>query len=257
MDKEYYDDTFGLLPEKGTLSFNNIVYSVQYNIGRKLKKLPPNPDLEYLKLHIHLTHSFMGGYVPKNSHDNITYKIAALQEYPEINKYMNPKYLSKKIGWYRIWDVIIYHFLYEQNVIKQFIYSSLMFIPAIQTLFSVYSKHKIRPKLWKDRWKWWYLPKKELDYYEYATFTQKTYETPFGKKEANFFQNDGKHISLFKIRMLKNKSIFYKLIVGICHRRYVSVYGRNYAHKVFKRYFRDQNHPVIGVYENLNDFLLL
>lgn len=254
---EYWDNTGGLRPGPNVESFNNVVYSTQYVIGRKIKNQLSDQDIDLYTTHMSLTEDENGLYKPKNSHDNITYKIVGLDALNlTTERPMNLLRAVIDIG-PRPWDWILYSWVFGGKITR-FIASFLLFIPCLQILQAVNKKEKIRPKLWDNRWKWWYLPKTLLQVDERPTQTIKTWETKYMDElqRTRHMQNDGKHIALFKLYYGKDKSWQFKLTAKLAHKIFVSRYGEEYVHGVMKRYYMDQKHPNIEVYKGIKDFLL-
>lgn len=260
----YLDENKGVRPAPYQESFNNIIYTYWYYQGQKLNKNCDSVDIAQLQNYVNKTQDKDGLYKPKASHDNMSYLLIA-KETLDI-KIKKPKLLKtiKHIGWYRVWDVVLYTYLLGNPFLR---FLAFLFLPitCLQLIQSVASKGKIRPSLFdsnKPRWKWWFLPKKMLVEESEAKIEGKSirvvyYKTWNGKiKAVRKMQNDGKHLALFKLYAFKDRNFMLKLTAKICDKIYKKKYGDQYPYKIIKKYFLDKNHPDIEVWSKVNENLL-
>ena len=257
LPKEYIDASFGIKPAPNQDSFNNIIYSTWYIFARKLKGQLTEKDVLLYKRHLILNEDKHGLYAPKNSHDNITYKILG-SKILGLNMHKNMNYVQtiKDIGFYRIWDVIMYAYFYGNSFVKLLL-TPFLILPALQMIEAVGNEGKVRPDWYEEngsgRLKWWFKAKKLIKLEQTPNKIIKTWKLPNGDiKNTYHMQNDGKHLSIFKLYILKEESFIFKITAKICDKLLLKEYGENYTYKVIKRYFDDQNHPLIKEWEDVN-----
>lgn len=256
LPSEYIDSSYGIKPAPNQDSFNNIIYSTWYIFARKYKGELTQKDIELYKKHLDVNADSNGLYAPKNSHDNITYKILGSKLLGlEYHKNMSYFATIKEIGFYRIWDVIMYAYLYGNKLVK-FLLAPFLVLPALQMIEAISNEGKVRPDWFEEngsgRLKWWFKGKKLLRLEHTPNKVIKTWQMPNGDVKYTYhMQNDGKHISIFKLYILKEESFIFNLTAKICDKILLKKYGENYTHKVIKRYFDDQKHPLIKEWENV------
>lgn len=256
--KEYFDSTYGLRPGPNVESFNNVVYSTQYIIGNTYKASLDNDILLEYEYHITKNADSYGLYIPKNSHDNLTYKIIGSKFLgKDYHKSMNLKAACKGIG-FRLWDWILYAFWLGSPLVR-FTASLFLWIPALQAIESFTKKEKIRPTMFDKnlpRWKWWFRSKKLTHVQEYPTYVINEWEDYSGSRRyTRHMMNDGKHIWLFKLLILRKESRLFALVAKVCDNYFVKRYGEEYAYVIMRSYFQDQNHPNIDLFKGIKRIL--
>lgn len=254
--KKHLTPTSGITHREGDFGgFNEICFLVWLMVGLKRKGLYGEAESEIYNKHIELTEDETGGYKPKNSHDNLTYKICG--------SYLLGRDDHKRIKllplllrvWYRPSDLVFYSFLLGGPVLR-FLAGLCLPILAWFALHAAKSEGKIRPQLIdfedpKASRLWFYLRKKK-----YLTTSMrrdgwvKTYQM-----SDNFFyylrlhQNDGKHLYTFKLMVLAEKSKLMKLTF----KKYSAImkerYGEDYLHKVLFNYLGDKEHGAVKAWE--------
>lgn len=262
LPKAYLDKTMGVRHAPNASGFNNVVYSTWYHIGRMRQGTFSYSDLDALTTHLELNNDENGLYKPKNSHDNVTYKMI-------LSKVFSLDYLDKmsffkaikEIGIFRIWDVITYGAVFGPKVLRP-IFRVLLFIPALQMVHSCYVKGKVRPK-WFDsndprqsRWKWWFKSKTLVREDQDGSVTYKTWKLKNGERKITIhLQNDGKHLAIFRLFALKNSFFMFRLAAKICRKILISRFGEDYTYQIIKNYFKDKKHPVIAMWKGHGDIL--
>ena len=256
--REYLDKTGGIKPALNQESFNNIVYSTQNLIGHILKASLDDRILGLYNNHVAHNNDENGLYKPKNSHDNITYKVLgskALKAGYERN--MSLLQACKDIG-PRPWDWVLYAFWMGSPAVR-FIASFFLWIPALQCYEAITSKEKIRPKMFDKnipRWKWWFFKKEFISAKAFPTYKLIEWEDYKGmKRHTRHMMNDGKHICMFKLLFLKEESKLFAFVAKLCHNKLRGRYGSEYAHKIMKSYYQDQNHPNIALFAGIKNLL--
>jgi hypothetical protein len=73
---EWLTADFGISPEKYVDSFNNVVYTLGFEVGRRYQGYTVN-DFFYSRMHLLCNLDENGLYKPKNSHDNLTMCLVA------------------------------------------------------------------------------------------------------------------------------------------------------------------------------------
>lgn len=260
LPKSYLDETCGVRPGANQESFNNIIYTIWYMIARVRQGNLDKSDMDALIKHINLNTDEHGLYTPKNSHDNITYKIIAskvfhLNRSPKMNFWQ----AIKQIGIYRAWDVITYGAIFGPKILKPFFYL-LLWIPSLQMIQACASGKKIRPDWINDgkhsRILWWWRRKKLIRIDEAPTVIYKTWELyGGGEMQSRHMQNDGTHLSVFRLYALKDEFKIFKLTAKICRSIMIRRYGKDYTYEIINKYFRDRNHPVIPMWKGHGDIL--
>ena len=256
--QEYLDSTTGIKPAPTQESFNNIVYSTQNLIGHVLKASLDNEIIGYYDNHIQQNNTPEGLYNPKNSHDNITYKLLGSKVLNRgYEKNMSLLKACIDIG-PRPYDWILYAYLMGSPIVR-FIAQFFLFIPALQCVDGIFSAGKIRPKMFDKnipRYKWWFLKKEFVQVKVFATYNLMEWIDYKGNKQfTRHMMNDGKHICLFKLLILKKESKVFAFIANICHNNLVKRFGDEYGYVIMKKYFEDQNHPNIELYKGIKDIL--
>lgn len=261
---EYIDDTFGVKPGKDQDSFNNIVYAAWYHLARAEKGTFSETDHDSLVAHLALNNDEHGLYKPKNSHDNISYKIILNEVFKlKFDKKMSYFRAILDIGLFRIWDVILYWFIFGPKGFR-WMARPFLFIVGLQMIEAAYKKDKIRPKIFdaKDpanqRFPWWYLPKKQVGKGEGlgGVYIYKYWKDYRGnERTTRHMQNDGKHLLIFKLYAFQHKSLTLRITAKICRKILTSRYGTDYTYGVLNRYFLDREHPVPPMWKNTGDIL--
>lgn len=251
---EMYDETGGLRPAPKQESFNNIVYSTQNIIGKITKKELTNDDLDLYIQHVTLNSDVKGLYKPKNSHDNLFYKIIGSRVL-SLGYEKNMSLLGAlKSVLLRPYDWFMFGYLLGNPVIKA-VCKPLLFIPCAVMILSVLKKEKVRPKLW-ERLPYFLHKKKLVKLEKKATRVIKTWRLPDGKEIQTFhMQNDGKHLTLFKLYAFRRDNFMFDITAKICHNLYKKRYGEEYAYHIMKNYFEYQQHPNIELFKNVKDLL--
>ena len=217
----YLDNSFGIAPAIGQPSFNNVLYSMELMLGRKINGKLDHRDESYLHSHVQQNKDKNGLYAPKNSHDNMT----ALCCYSTLFMPSNLKQMSwltmvKETNIIRIWDTIFYSYLKAPKLIKIVLYP-LVFVTLLQIVQAIIKKVKIRPKLHERIW--W-------------TITGKEYT-------LRYYQNDGKILGLLKLLCLKRNGFGW--IIPIFKRLYIKRLSKEYMYVMMYNYFQDKTHPII------------
>ena len=258
--KEYIDETYGIKPAPNTDSFNNIIFLAWYMIARKQNGDFDNVDFDSMLKHLELNDDGNGLYEPKNSHDNVTYKLV-LDKVFSLDQKKNMDFFTavKDVGLFRIWDIILYGHLFGPTLLKP-LFSLLMFIPALQAIEATYNDGKVRPKWFGDgkisRYKWWFKRKKLVKEEFRNQITYKTWELKDGSQmTSRHMQNDGKHLAIFKLFAFRDKSLAFRIASKICRSMFIARYGEDYTYEILKNYFIDQNHPVPPLWKGHGDLL--
>jgi hypothetical protein len=263
LPKSYIDETYGIRPGPEQGSFNNVIYSTWYIFARKLKGTLTQKDIDLYKHHLDVNADENGLYSPKNSHDNLTYKvIGSMLLGLDYHKNMSFFHTIKHIGFYRVWDVISYAYVYGNSLVK-FLLTPFLVIPALQIIEAVSNEGKVRPdwiesgdKEHLGRLKWWFSGKKLVKLEQTSNKTIKTWKLPNGELRSSFhMQNDGKHLAIFRLYVLREESFIFKVTAFICDKIFKAKYGKDYTYKVVQRYFDDQNHPLIKEWEGIDGIL--
>jgi hypothetical protein len=260
LPNKYLDKTSGVRPAPMEPSFNNIIYTAWYHIARKEQGNFSQADMVALEKHIALNQDPDGLYKPKNSHDNITYKIILSKVFKlDCEPHMNFLAAVKSIGFFRIWDVITYGAVFGPKYLRWF-FRILLFIPALQMIQAVHNKGKIRPTLFDKgvgRFPWWFLPKKLIkeEFVEANQITYKYWDCYDGEERVTrHMQNDGKHLAVFRLYAFKD-FFWFKLANKVCKKMLIKRYGQDYTYGIVNRYFRDRKHPLIAMWKGHGDIL--
>ena len=263
LPKEYIDETYGVRSAANAPGFNNIVFTAWYHVYKKHNKNMTTDDFSSLVAHLKLNNDEYGLYKPKNSHDNITYKMILVELFGlQKDNDMSFIQASKDAGFYRIGDIITYGYSFGPKLLKP-LFGLLLFIPALMMIEAVYNEGKVRPHLIESdssdsRFPWWFLPKTLVKEYSAVNDTQihKEWKDYKGRTRiTRHMQNDGKHLAIFRLYALKDKSLVFKLTSRICRSILIKRYGENYTSEIIKNYFIDRNHPLIKLWENNGDIL--
>lgn len=255
----YVDKTKGVRPGPNMQSFNNIIYTAWYHIARKEQGNINSADMDALHKHLSLNDTPEGLYAPKNSHDNITYKLILSKAFKlNLEPHMSFSRAIKDIGIFRIWDVITYGAIFGPKLLRP-LFRMLLFIPALQMIQSVYAEGKVRPMMFEKnigRWKWWF--GKKLIKEEFSEPMQITYKhwmcRDGQERVSRHMQNDGKHLAVFRLYAFKD-FFWFKIANKICKRRFIKTYGQDYTYGIVNRYFRDRKHPLIAMWKGHGDIL--
>lgn len=260
LPSEYIDETYGVRPGPNQESFNNIIYSTWYVLAKKLKGTLDSDDLSYYTTHIELNEDKNGLYKPKNSHDNVMYKLIGNKA---LNMFYdrNISYFAAiwAVGLYRIWDVILISHIKAPKWLKVLL-TPLLIIPCIQMILSCKSEGKVRPTMFNSgrdsRILWWF-KKKTLTLTKYTrNSTIKTYSIgPDITKTIRIELNDGKHLALFKLFVFQDESFILKQTAKICQKMLVKRYTWDYTYEMINQYFLDENHPVIKEWRDIGNIL--
>lgn len=260
LPKVYLDETCGVRPGPNQASFNNIVYTVWYMLARKKQHTINNNDLAALIKHIQENTDEYGLYKPKNSHDNITYKLIASKIF-HLNSTTNMNFFKaiKEIGIYRIWDVIFYGTIFGPKLLRP-VFRLFMFIPALQMIEACYSEGKIRPKWFGDgensRIKWWFKKKKLIAEKHDELRSYYTWQVKNDKNRTSIhMQNDGKHLAVFRLCAFQDDFLVLKLAAKICKKILIKKYGHDYTYRIIYNYFLDRKHPLIAMWKGYGDIL--
>jgi len=257
MQLEFLDSTMGLRPERNAESFNNIVYTTQYAIGEGLRFNNIDFAKRNLMTHIGANQDSNGLYIPKASHDNMTYLILGAIHFNM------PFYLEKikffpliaKTGIFRPWDVILYAYLLAPKPLK-WLLTPLTLLPVLQSIHSCIIDYKTRP-IWYERidtiLQFPTKIKSEPIFSGYAdTFLLKNGQT----FTVRHMQNDGKHLSSFKMYVLRHENFIFKWGARICDAILTKKYGNRYIAHIMNNYFPESDHPNRVVYENVENFIV-
>ena len=245
----WLDSTGGIGPQIGHESFNNIVFSTEYLIGRLVDKSLTHDEMMMYKQHVQANKDEFGGYKPKNSHDNITALLVGLLalESGQINDIDLGHVRSGKHP--RDW--LFYSMLLSRNPLY---WLGLPFI-----LFEIYraavSRGKIRPVFWQDKSTFWWRTKAYFGLIsiereeEIFAGTKITYSDG---NELFIIQNDGKLLNFLRLYILKRYAIL-RPFVRFIKKKYVELYGDKFQSKLFANYFRESDHPVRVIYGKLDN----
>lgn len=250
-------DALGPTAEKPDASFNNIVFSTHFLLAEKILGMHPEFESRVLR-HIRLTDTLEGGYAPKNSHDNLTAKIAALyasgyrrsvleMDHGELSKGKHPR------------DWIYYGFLMNSGF-KRFLFFLLMWFPMFEIVRGIITENKVRPAFW-DSWKvFWFRVGAALGLYEEVRREESLitpldyvvyFKTKDGIQRISYMINDGKILNLFRLFTLKH-FWYFRWFVKLCKKLFVRYEGKNFQSFMLDRYFRLENHPVQQAYHALD-----
>lgn len=220
---KFLDDEDGVRSATYENGFNNILFSTELIVGKQINGTLNKGDIELYESHLRMTEAPDGGYIHKNSHDNITAKIIGsdILGLTGVQKDMKLIPLLLDIGIYRIWDVVLYTFLLG-GFLGRLLARPFMFIPALQMIQACWKEGKLRPH-----------------FYERILWTLKGI-----KYNKVMYQNDGKILSPLKLYILVDKSLTMKYTAKICQHILVKRYGENYMYELFANYFKEEDHPV-------------
>jgi hypothetical protein len=259
LPKAYVDETGGVRPGPNQGSFNNIIYSTWYTIARKEQGSLTASDTDALIKHLALNDTEDGLYKPKNSHDNLTYKVIASKIFGlDVTDDMSFLKAIKDIGFYRFWDVITYGAVFGPKLLRP-LFSILLFIPALQMIHGVHSEGKIRPTHFEKGglFPWWFRSKALVkeEFNEGNQVTYKTWTDYKGRTQVTrHMQNDGKHLAVFRLYALKD-FFWFKLCNKVVKKMLIARYGEDYTFEIINKYFRDRKHPLIKMWEGHGDIL--
>jgi hypothetical protein len=256
--RPYLDSTSGINPEIGASSFNNVVYLVGLAVGMKFGKELGihNQDLrEYEVLyedHIALNNDEHGLYKPKNSHDNITMKLAGSVVLGKYSHLFMDLFRSCVGANFHPKDTILYAYCLG-NPFVRFIAGFFMFIPAISIILAALSEGKIRPKGYlkdmvlkrpklfdkiktKDGW---------MKIYLYKDGSQKTYR---------LHQNDGKILSFYKLLLTCRTNLIMNLTAHVYESIMTKRYGAFYMAELYYNYFpAGWEHPTTAAWYGVSE----
>jgi hypothetical protein len=233
---------------------NAIVFTAWYHLGRDIKGVFNLKDTEAMNIFLEASKDEHGLYARKNSHDNITYKMLLSKHFNlGLEDEMSSLEAIKSVG-LRVWDMILYFRFFGPKYLR-WLAMPLMFIPALQAIHSAYVQGKIRPA-WERRWWWWHFPKKEIKREYIRNFHCITWENFKGEHHRLcYYQNDGKHLSLFKSFVLKKFSLSFWIASKIIKKIYLDRYGEDYGYVILHNYFGAVYRPVTDMYREHGDFL--
>ena len=259
LPKEYIDETYGVRPAPNQPSFNNIIYLAWYIIARKILGKLSQYDLDAMNKHLELNNDKYNLYKPKNSHDNITYKMILLVLFGDINKANMSFSEALKETFFRPWDFITYGSVFGPKLLRPFFWLFL-WIPVLQMIHACWTEGKVRPKWFGDgelsRWRWW-LKAELVKIEETDIITYKHWKLPNGEiRISRHMQNDGKHLAIFRLYALKNNLPPFKICARICRHILMKRYGKDYASKIVENYFIDRNHPLIFMWSKIDGDIL-
>ena len=255
--QEYLDETNGINPSIGADSFNNIVYSTELVLGKTLQGTITEEDLELYKSHIKLNEDPHGLYVPKNSHDNITSKMmGSLFLGLDLHEKMDFFNAIKGANFHPR-DVILYGFTLLEGLPKR-ICGAFLWLVGLIMIQSCVKKYKVRPKL-RDRIKF-ILDRKKKKIQEYPTFTGygrvENWKMSDGSTfQLNYYQNDGKILTVIRLLALSDESIQLKITAKICAYLLKLRYGDDYMYNMLREYFQTNDHPSIEAWKNVENIL--
>jgi len=219
INREFLGPQFGLTPERGKESFNNILYLLEYLVARQINGTLTSYELDLMRRHFDLTVDSNGLYTPKNSHDNLTAKLCACLIFHFYDLQDMKLSVMLKQVWYRPWDAAFYIYYLAPKPIR-WILKPLIYITFIQIAIAIIKKHKVRPKL-HERILW--------------TLQGKAYK-------LRRMQNDGKILGLIKLITLKGA---YPRITRFLRGLYLRYVGPEYGYTLMYNYFYEKDHPVI------------
>jgi hypothetical protein len=259
LPKGYVDETGGVRPGFKEASFNNVVFLTWYMVVRDIQGTLNQTDLDSMHKHLELNNDEYGLYKPKNSHDNVSYKMI-LSEYFGLNLTEDMNFLKaiKDIGMFRLWDVIMYGSVFGPRLLRP-LFRLFLFIPALQMLQAIWVPvdGKVRPK-WVDgknsRILWWFT-KDLISVEETEVRKFKSWNTPFGVKVSSHMQNDGKHLAVFRLLAFKDRFWIFRLTAKIARKKLIKMYGEDYTYGIIFRYFLDRKHPLIKMWKGYGDVL--
>jgi hypothetical protein len=208
--------------------------------------------------HIAITEDEKGGYLPKNSHDNLKAKVAgSILLGRDDHKHISLN-LIFKVMWYRPADLVFFFYLLGGTVLNRIagLFLPLFFIFAYAAAFD---KGKIRPDWFEknpdlSRWRFIFR-KKRLE----KTITTRDGWNKVYTMLANnqtyvqrLHQNDGKHLYTIMFLALCEKSS----LARIAFKRYNHIMGHeygtwNYMNVVWWRYF-GFDHPVVQAWDGID-----
>jgi len=256
----YLDDycALGPTPENPNSSFNNIVFSGQFLLAEKKLGLHPNFESLVTK-HLNFTNDEFNGYKPKNSHDNIIWKMACLKALGREEEINTMNYWELAKGKHPR-DMILFGFLIKEGFSK-LPFLLLMWFPMFEIVRGILNRGKVRPAFWDSLDTLKFRLKASLGFYEEISSEQSPYHiddvsimyrVDGGNRPVHYMMNDGKHLSLARLYLL-NSYIIFKPFIYICKLLYKFKLGKRYQSLIFDRFFRSQNHPVQQIYHILDD----
>jgi hypothetical protein len=265
LPSEYVDETCGVRPAPNHPSFNNVIFSAWYHFARDKQGKFNKHDLDAMLKHLNDNDDGNGLYKPKNSHDNLTYKMLMSKHFElGMEDKMSFSKAAWSIGLYRVWDVITYGAVFGPKPLRP-LFGLLMIIPAVQSLISLLIGSKIRPQLFEpkssqqpSRFPWWFRKKKLIDEMEIhdGLVTIKTWLDYKGQKRVTrHMQNDGTHLAVFRLAILKKDFLVCRIAAKIAKKILIKRYGNDYVYGIINKYFRDRKHPVIDMWKGYGDIL--
>jgi hypothetical protein len=248
----WLDEFFGLKPHsiKHPHSFNNIVFSTELILAKDRLGILSKYDISNYLGHVRLMEDEHGLYAPKNSHDNITAKIAGLvllksnrlygMDIDEACKGKHPR------------DKILFPF-YVQRSWYNWVLLPLALADIVRAILD---SGKVRPKWWEKEHFLFRLKAKLglLDLVEESkTFggRKEIYKYKGRDRVIRYLQNDGKIINLLRLSVLKHEPLL-KPFVRFCKKLYIKEMGEDFQSQLFANYFEEEDHPVRVAYAELD-----
>lgn len=255
--KNWISPFYGVKPHKNVNdSFNDIVFSAELIIAKKELGELDDLDKYYFRRHLEYTDDEHGLYAPKNSHDNLTAKLAAVRalEWRSVEARMSLLNMVKKK---HPRDVIIYGFLMG-NVVVKYICLLLLPLALLDMVRAVYSI-KVRPS-WFSKKFFWFRLKAAIGALEFKErrSVKGGYHDWYCWEDAHdgvyniiYQQNDGKILNLLRLNMFREYR-YLKPIVRLFKMMYTRSMGSNFQTKLFENYFEEKNHPVVEAFRELD-----
>lgn len=250
--KEYITPTFGITHNIGDFAgVNEIVFLTNLFIAMKIKGVYTKVESDIFERHLTINDDGNGGYLPKNSHDNVKMKLFGSLILDHDLKDNKPTLMSLvKTSWYRPWDMVVFSFLLGGTVLKCV---SRLFLPlyCLVAIQSALSKGKIRPD-WveKDknlsRWRFIFRKKEFINQLNTRDGWRRNYRMLDNDQlyTQRLHQNDGKHLYTIGLLALSKKSftcrLFFRLYCYIMEKR---MGCKAFMEKVWHNYF-GMEHPV-------------
>jgi hypothetical protein len=249
----YIDETGGIRGEKNQDTFNNVVYTFWYCMAKYIKGTIEESDIQQLRNHLVLNGAEQGNYLPKMSHDNITYWLLANEFW---NLKLPPKFNLKMLRavWARPWDLALYTYVLTPGPLK-LLFKPFLCFTAMHILHACKVGEKTRPSLLRSDRKYWWFRKKKLVQVDHSRGYQtvKVWEDYKGCTRFTYHMlNDGKHLSIFKLLVFGH---LFPKTKEKCRLVLRERFGAAYTAAIIGRYFKDRRHPVIKQWYDTRDIL--
>ena len=247
---EFLSSTKGIKSGRAESGFNDVVFSTEFILGLKeLNMLNHQASFDYIE-HLQLNADEHGLYKPKNSHDNLTAKLAgckALMLMDELENFNLKEACRRK----HPRDIILYNFLMRQSWWSRL----LLPLALLDMIRAIKVEGKVRPVWYKDNI--WFRFKAKFGF-QHPTYTEEVFAGRVDYYDVNdkergllIIQNDGKLLNLLRLNMLREYK-YLKPFVRYCKKLYIRRYGECFQTVLFSNYFREYDHPIRELYRFLD-----